>query len=188
MLSLFVVSSSTSFHPQTGGRSEKTNNTVAQILQGKACQTQTDWNSHLAAVEFAINPAVNVSTGRSPVELVLTYQPRVSPIHIAPSNVPVVEDFITERESMVAGARDAMGAAKVAQSAQANAHCGEEPDWKEGDQVMIDSKGRWARYKVHHPRWSGKLYPRWDGPDKILKLSPGSLNCTLNLGLLVQTI
>ncbi len=85
-----------------------------------------------------------------------------------------VEDFLEERTSMITEARDAMGAAKVAQAAQANAHRGAEPDWKEGDLVMVDSKDRRARYKTHHTRQSGKLYPRWDGPYEILKASPDS--------------
>ena len=47
---------------------------------------------------------------------------------------------------------------------------------------MVDSKDRRARYKSHHTRRSGKLYPRWDGPYEILKASPDSSNYTLKLG------
>lgn len=92
---------STCLYPETEGKSENTNNTVIQILRGMTSPTKTDWTLHLTAVEFAINPAVNVSTVRLHFETVFAYQPCVSPVNITPSNVPVVEDFLEERTSMI---------------------------------------------------------------------------------------
>lgn len=50
----------TSFHPQADGRSERTNRTVGQTLRTFTSKRQGKWLESLAAVEFAINGAVNV--------------------------------------------------------------------------------------------------------------------------------
>lgn len=60
----------TAFHPQADGRSERTNRTVVQILRTFTAKRQGKWLESLAAVEFAINNALNVSTGKSPFELI----------------------------------------------------------------------------------------------------------------------
>ena len=70
---------STAFHPETDGRSERTNKTVVQVLRQYVSRQQKDWTSHLSTVELAINLAVNDSTGASPFELVLGFQPSISP-------------------------------------------------------------------------------------------------------------
>ena len=49
----------TAFHPQTDGRSEKTNKTAVQVLRNLVLRTQKDWVCHLLQTEFAINAAVN---------------------------------------------------------------------------------------------------------------------------------
>jgi hypothetical protein len=57
------------FHPQADGRSEQTNKTVGQILRSYTAKRQGKWLEALPSVEFAINSAVNISTGISPFEL-----------------------------------------------------------------------------------------------------------------------
>ncbi|SGY96154.1 BQ5605_C036g11546 [Microbotryum silenes-dioicae] len=60
---------STAFHPQTDGRSERTNRTVIQVLRTMVNRRQNDWSKHLATVEFVINSSVNRSTGKTPFEV-----------------------------------------------------------------------------------------------------------------------
>ncbi|SGY81038.1 BQ5605_C009g05444 [Microbotryum silenes-dioicae] len=60
---------STVFHPQTDGRSERTNRTVIQVLRTMVNRQQNDWSKHLATVEFVINSSVNRSTGKTPFEV-----------------------------------------------------------------------------------------------------------------------
>ncbi|PLW46921.1 hypothetical protein PCASD_08104 [Puccinia coronata f. sp. avenae] len=54
------------FHPQADGRSKRSNKTIGQILRTFTAKKQSRWLESLPAVEFAINSAVNVSTGFSP--------------------------------------------------------------------------------------------------------------------------
>ena len=55
------LQTSTAFHPQTDGRSKKTNKAAIQVLCNLVLRTQKDWVQHLLQTEFAINAAVNES-------------------------------------------------------------------------------------------------------------------------------
>ena len=66
---------SSAFHPQADGRSERTNRTVGQILRTFTAKRQSRWLEALPSAEFAINSAVNVATGFSPMELILVDAP-----------------------------------------------------------------------------------------------------------------
>mmetsp|Transcript_8978 Transcript_8978/g.24184 ORF Transcript_8978/g.24184 Transcript_8978/m.24184 type:complete len:155 (+) Transcript_8978:838-1302(+) len=53
---------STAYHPQTDGQTERMNRTLEDMLRHYVSPKQDDWDTHLAAAEFAINasrPAVN---------------------------------------------------------------------------------------------------------------------------------
>jgi len=87
---------STSFHPQTDGRSERTNKTALQVLRGWVDASQSGWRDKLGLTEYAINSAVNETTGTAPFKAVLGFMPRVSP------RFPGVEDVL---ERSAAGRR-----------------------------------------------------------------------------------
>lgn len=56
------------------------------------------------------------------------------------------------------------------QAEQANRHRGEDPTFEIGDLVMVDSRDRRARYKSKGgDTRASNLFPRWDGPYKILE-------------------
>lgn len=178
---------STAFHPQTDGRSEKTNKTAVQVLRGLVSRSQTDWVSHLGATEYALNAMVNSATGQSAFDLVLGFTPSLSPRVGTPVDVPAVEELLAAREAKLSAARDAMAAAKVRGAEQSNKKRGEEPDWKVGDLVMIDTKDRRARLKEGHggtgvrTRRSAKLLARWDGPYPITEVFPEQSQYKLKL-------
>eukprot|EP00983_Pelagomonas_calceolata_P021546 674918-Pelagomonas_calceolata.AAC.1 len=53
---------STAYHPQTDGQTERMNRILKDMLRHYVSPQQDDWDTHLAAAEFAINasrPAVN---------------------------------------------------------------------------------------------------------------------------------
>ena len=62
---------STLFHPETDGRSERTNKTVIQILRQDVSHEQRNWVGALALTEYAVKAATNDSTGHVPIEVVL---------------------------------------------------------------------------------------------------------------------
>lgn len=174
---------STAFHPETDGRSERTNKTAVQVLRQYVTRQQKDWTSHLATVELAINLAENESTGVSPFELVLGFQPAVSPpVDSSPSRVPAVEWTLEVRKQQLQAAKDALAAAKVRQAEQANRRRAPEPDFKKGDKVMVDSADRRSRFKTRsQDSRAAKLFARWDGPYEVEEVYPGTSTYRLAL-------
>lgn len=162
---------STAFHPETDGRSERTNKTVVQVLRQYVSRQQKDWTTHLSIVELAINLATNESTGAAPFELVLGFRPSVSPPPASPpSAMPAVEWTLEARQQRLKEARDALAAAKVRQAEQANRKRRDEPDFKAGDKVLVDSSDRRSRFKTRsQDSRAAKLFARWDGPYEILE-------------------
>ena len=57
---------STAAHPQVDGRSERTNQSVENILRSFVEYNQADWAEKLFAAEFAINSHVSAATGEVP--------------------------------------------------------------------------------------------------------------------------
>ncbi|CCG84601.2 protein of unknown function [Taphrina deformans PYCC 5710] len=67
---------STSFHPQTDGQTERTNQTLEQYLRLYCNYEQDDWARLLPMAEFACNNAENTSTQLSPFMANYGYHPR----------------------------------------------------------------------------------------------------------------
>ena len=59
---------STAFHPQTDGQSERTIQTLEDLLRACVLDWGTDWVRHLPLVEFAYNNSYHSSIGRAPYE------------------------------------------------------------------------------------------------------------------------
>ena len=59
---------STAFHPQTDGQSERTIQTLEDILRTCALQFQGNWDVHLPLMEFAYNNGYQASIGMAPYE------------------------------------------------------------------------------------------------------------------------
>ena len=59
---------STAFHPQTDGQSERTIQTLEDMLRACALDWSHDWEKHLPLVEFAYNNSTHSSIGMAPYE------------------------------------------------------------------------------------------------------------------------
>ncbi|GAA5978438.1 hypothetical protein JCM11641_007946 [Rhodosporidiobolus odoratus] len=174
---------STAFHPETDGRSERTNKTVVQMLRQQVARNQKDWVRHLSSTEYGINAAVNDSTGRTPFDLVLGFHPPLLPTPSSPpSSLPAVESILSGRSAIIGQARDTLAAAKVRQTTQANKKRSPEVEYAVGDMVMVDSSDRRSRYKAKGGDVrAAKLFPRRDGPYQVADASP--LTSTYRLSL-----
>ena len=58
---------STAFHPQTGGQSERTIQTLEDMLRSCVLQFKGSWDDQLALMEFSYNNSYHSSIGMAPL-------------------------------------------------------------------------------------------------------------------------
>jgi hypothetical protein len=57
---------SSSFHPETGGQTERANRTMEEMIRHYVSHRQDDWHHLLPALKFAYNSSKHRATGASP--------------------------------------------------------------------------------------------------------------------------
>ena len=85
---------SMAFHPQTDGLSERKNQWVEQYLRIVTSTNPQDWTQWLALASAVHNNRRNATTGLSPNQILLGYEPRLTPETSPPSNNDLVEEHI----------------------------------------------------------------------------------------------
>ena len=60
---------STAYHPQTDGQSERTNQTMEDLLRIYCNHQQNDWSEWLALVQYIINSRPSSTTKETPYDL-----------------------------------------------------------------------------------------------------------------------
>ncbi|KAJ9534842.1 hypothetical protein QJQ45_017275 [Haematococcus lacustris] len=163
---------SSAYHPQTDGQSERANRTVEDMLRPYLNHYKTDWDEHLAAIEFAYNSSTHVGTGFSPFYLNYGHHPRTPeallqlPSTLVPS--PAADAFVTTMRSNIDTAKAALQRAVDKQKQQAHKHR-RHLEFNVGDKVLLST----ATLTLKTPSNSAKLQPRYVGPFKVLtKISP----------------
>jgi hypothetical protein len=160
---------STAYHPRTDGQSEQNNQWVEQFFRFYIDEDQKNWAFYLPLAEFAHNSWKNESTGHSPFEVLMGYNPRAEWTTV-PSPIPQV----TLRLDQFKKAREQ--AQRLMRKAQQGweKHKREGRIFQEGDQVWLEGR----HIKTHQPM--AKLAAKRHGPFKVTRvLSP--LNYQLEL-------
>jgi hypothetical protein len=154
---------STSFHPQTDGATERINQSVGQILRAVVRPDQKDWIDKLPLVEFAINSSINVSTGFAPFEVARGYVPSMIRELTTERKLPRgIRAFADQALLNLAEAHDAIIAARVFSTIQANKHRSAEPVITEGMLVYLSTKN------LSLPKGRAtKLLPKFVGPYRV---------------------
>jgi len=119
---------------------------------------QDDWADHLLQVEIAMPNSVNVTTGKSPTELLYGMHLCLIP-HPADhksDDIPGVNQFLDRIDESVELAKDRHVITKTWQAIQANWHHHEEPRYEVGDLVHLDTKN--LRLKVKQKGCTAKFY------------------------------
>ncbi|KAJ9531768.1 hypothetical protein QJQ45_021918 [Haematococcus lacustris] len=184
---------SSAYHPQTDGQTERANRTVEDMLRPYVNDHKTDWDQHLAAVEFAYNSSEHVGTGFTPFYLNYGQHPTtpsallLPPPTLVPSQA--AEDFwsrthdlsvvgITLNQLMrnnLTAARSALQRSIDTQKLHADQHRRHE-EFEIGDLVLLSCANLNLQTAVN----SAKLQPRFVGPFKVLaKHSPVSYKLDL---------
>ncbi|KAJ9504892.1 hypothetical protein QJQ45_005451 [Haematococcus lacustris] len=170
---------SSAYHPQTDGQTERANRTVEDMLRPYVNDHKTDWDQHLAAVEFAYNSSEHAGTGFTPFYLNYGQHPTtpsallLPPPTLVPSQA--AEDFVTSMRNNLTAARSALQRSIDTQKLHADQHRRHE-EFEVGDLVLLSC----AHLNLQTAVNSAKLQPRFVGPFKVLaKHSPVSYKLDL---------
>ncbi|GKD38082.1 putative reverse transcriptase domain-containing protein [Tanacetum coccineum] len=157
---------STAYHPKTNGQSERTIQTLEDMLRACVIDFGKGWEKHLPLVEFSYNNSYHASIKAAPFEALYGRKCR-SPICWAEvGDVQLTgPEIIHETTEKIVQIRQRLQAARDRQRSYANVR--RKPlEFQVGDRVMLKVS---PRKGVIRFRKRGKLNPRYIGPFKILE-------------------
>jgi hypothetical protein len=167
---------STAYRPQTDGQTERVNRKLEEILRAYVDDRATDWDTRLAAAEFAINNASSASTRTSPFFLNYGFHP-LMPTTMDISSITGNKnqgaiDFATQLETDLKSAKELLHQAQERQKRSADLKL-QDRQFQVGDQVLLSTKDL-------NIKDSSKLNAKWVGPFKVLEIvSPLALRLEL---------
>ncbi|KAL0164208.1 hypothetical protein M9458_039961, partial [Cirrhinus mrigala] len=92
------VDPSSGYHPQTNGQTERKIQELGRYLRAYCHEDQHSWSRFLPWAEYAHNSLHQDTTGLTPFQCVLGYQPPLFPWMEEPSHVPAVDHWLRESE------------------------------------------------------------------------------------------
>jgi hypothetical protein len=141
---------STAFHPQTDRLSERKNQWVEQYLH-LITTNQEEWSNWLPLATLAHNNMANSTTGFAPSQLLIGWEPRMTPEQAKSSNNQTAEQLA---ESL----RNNRVLAIEALNRTTNRNPAPDAKWKQGQMVWLEAKN------LVLPYGTVKLVPRRHGP------------------------
>ncbi|KAI3686868.1 hypothetical protein L1987_80557 [Smallanthus sonchifolius] len=157
---------STAYHPQTDGQTERTIQTLEDMLRACVIDFGGNWNSHLPLIEFSYNNSYHTSINMAPFEALYGRKCR-SPIcwnEIGEAQItgPELIQETTDKISLIC---DNIRVARSRQKSYADNR--RKPlEFQVGDMVLL-KVSPWKGVVRFGKK--GKLAPRYVGPFKILK-------------------
>ncbi|XP_065873647.1 uncharacterized protein [Euphorbia lathyris] len=155
---------STAFHPQTDGQSERTIQTLEDMMRACVLNFQGDWDMYLPLIEFAYNNSFHSSIGMAPYEA-LYGRPCRSPVCWDVEGMRQLEgpELVQETVEKIDVVKKCLKAAQERQKIYADQHR-REMEYGVGDKVFL-KVSPWKGILRFGRR--GKLSPRFIGPYKI---------------------
>ncbi|KAI3714665.1 hypothetical protein L6452_21623 [Arctium lappa] len=160
------VKLSTAYHPQTDGQSERTIQTLEDMLRSCVIDFGGSWDSHLPLVEFAYNNSYHSSIGMTPFEALYGRKCRTPVCWLEAGEKQFAgPEIVQETADKVKCIRERMKASQDRQKSYADKK--RRPmEFQVGDRVML-KVSPWKGIIRFGKR--GKLSPRFLGPFKVLK-------------------
>ncbi len=168
------VSLSSGFHPQSNSQTERANQDLERVLRCLVAQNPNSWCQQLSLVEYAHNSLPVSSTGLSPFECSLGYQPPIFPSLESEVAVPSAHAFVQRCRRTWRRARETLLRVGARTKAQADRHRSKPPVYVVGQKVWLSSKNIPLRSVCN------KFAPKFIGPFPVTKiLSPVAVRLKL---------
>ncbi|GJV97817.1 putative reverse transcriptase domain-containing protein [Tanacetum coccineum] len=157
---------STAYHPETDGQSERTIQTLEDMLRACVIDFGKGWERHLPLVEFSYNNSYHASIKAAPFEALYGRKCRSPVCWAEVGDVQLTgPEIIHETTEKIVQIRQRLQAARDRQRSYANVR--RKPlEFQVGDRVMLKISPRKGVIRFGK---RGKLNPWYIGPFKILK-------------------
>ena len=157
---------STAFHPQTDGQSERTIQTLEEMLRACVIEFQGSWDKYIPLMEFAYNNQFHSSIGMAPYEALYGRKCR-TPVYWDKEGLEIIEgpEIVQETISKIDIIKGRLKATQDRQKSYYDKHR-KEMEYEVGDKVFL----RVSPWKgVMRFGQKGKLSPRYIGPYDIVE-------------------
>nr|GEW41419.1 putative reverse transcriptase domain, ribonuclease H-like domain, aspartic peptidase domain protein [Tanacetum cinerariifolium] len=156
---------STAYHPQTDGQSERTIQTLEDMLRACVIDFGSGWDKHLPLAEFSYNNSYQTSIKAAPFKVLYGRKCRSPVCWSEVGDAQLTEpEMIREMTEMIVQIKNRLLAVRSRKKSYADVRC-KPLEFKVGDKVML-KVSQWKcviRFGKH-----GKLSPRYTVTFKIL--------------------
>ncbi|KAI2646233.1 Transposon Tf2-6 polyprotein [Labeo rohita] len=148
----------------TNGQTERANQDLERTLRCMVTRNPSSWSQQLSMVEYAHNSLPVSSTGLSPFECSLGYQPPIFPSLESKVAVPSAHAFVQRCHRTWTRARKTLLQVGARTKAKADRHRSRPPVYVVGSKVWLSTKNIPLRSV------SNKLAPKFIGPFPVTKI------------------
>ncbi|KAK3559000.1 hypothetical protein QTP86_000119 [Hemibagrus guttatus] len=135
-----TISLSSGYHPQTNGQTERKIQEIGRFLRTFCHSHQESWSQFLGWAEYAQNSLRQSTTGLTPFQCVLGYQPPLFPWDGEPSDVPAVDYWFRESERVWGEAHRQLQRALRRRRSTADLRRSQAPAYQPGQKVWLSTR------------------------------------------------